>query len=119
MSSSTTPPVPSIDLLGMKISRVDRAAALELLQQFITSGEPHLVVTADASMHVIAGGDAEFLKIVNGAALVTPDSSGVLWASRRLGTPLTERVSGVEIAEALCAESARRGYGVYFYGAAP
>ncbi len=103
----------------MRVSRVSRTEALELLQQFISSGEPHLVITADASMHVIASGDPEFLRIVNGAALVTPDSTGVLWASRRLGTPLTERVSGVDIAEVLCAESARRGYGVYFYGAAP
>ena len=111
--------VPCIDLLGMRVSRVNRAQALDLLQQFIRSGEPHLIVTADASGHVIASRDPEFLRIVNGAALVTPDSTGILWAARRLGTPLEERVSGVDLAEQLCAESAPRGYGVYFYGAAP
>jgi len=115
--SSTT--VPSIDLLGMRVSRVNRAQALDLLQEFIDSGEPHLVVTADASGHVIAAGDPEFLRIVNNAALVTPDSTGILWAARRLGMPLEERVSGVDLAEQLCARSAERGYDVYFYGAAP
>lgn len=108
-----------MDLLGMRVSRVNRAEALSILQAFIDSGEPHLVVTADASGHVIASGDPEFLKIVNEADLVTPDSTGILWAAKRLGTPLEERVSGVDLAEQLCAESARRGYGVYFYGAAP
>lgn len=115
----TEPDLPTIDLLGMRVHRVNRARALEALQSFIDSGRPHLVVTADASGHVIASGDPEFLRIVNGAALVTPDSTGILWAARKLGTPLEERVSGVELAEQLCAESARRGYGVYFYGAAP
>jgi N-acetylglucosaminyldiphosphoundecaprenol N-acetyl-beta-D-mannosaminyltransferase len=115
-----TSPTPSIDLLGMRISRVDRAGALALLQEFIDSGEPHLVVTADASAHVIASGDPEFLRIVNHtASLVTPDGTGILWAARRLGLPLEERVSGVDLAEQLCAGSAERGYGVYFYGAAP
>ncbi|HEU4752731.1 MAG TPA: WecB/TagA/CpsF family glycosyltransferase [Armatimonadota bacterium] len=112
--------IPTIDLLGMKVSRVDRAEALRLLQEFIDSGEPHLVVTADASGHVIASKDPEFLRIVNErAALVTPDSTGILWAAKKLGAPLQERVSGVDLAEQLCAGSARRGYGVYFYGAAP
>lgn len=113
------PELPTIDLLGMKVHRINRAQALEALQQFIATGEPHLVVTADASGHVIASGDPEFLRIVNTAALVTPDSTGILWAAKKLGTPLQERVSGVDLAEQLCAESARKGYGVYFYGAAP
>lgn len=111
--------IPTIDLLGMQISRVTRAETLEILQEFIDGGEPHLIITADASAHVIAAGDPDYLRIVNRAALVTPDSAGVLWAARTLGTPLAERVSGVDLAEQLCAESARRGYGVYFYGAAP
>src|SRR5687768_9877437 len=103
---SSEEPAPSIDLLGMRVSRVNRRRALELLHQFIESGKPHLVVTADASGHVIASRDPEFLRIVNGAALVTPDSAGVLWAARKLGTPLEERVSGVDLAEQLCADSA-------------
>jgi N-acetylglucosaminyldiphosphoundecaprenol N-acetyl-beta-D-mannosaminyltransferase len=113
------PEIPWIDLLGMRISRLNRRQTLEFLQDFIRSGEPHLVVTADASGHVIASGDPEYLRIVNEAALVTPDSTGILWAAKRLGTPLEERVSGVDLAEQLCAGSAARGYGVYLYGAAP
>ena len=119
ISTVPEPAIPAIDLLGMKISRVNRTETLRLLQEFVSSGEPHLIITADASAHVIASSDHDYLRIVNHAALVTPDSAGVLWAARKLGTPLEERVSGVDLAEQLCAESARRGYGVYFYGAAP
>jgi N-acetylglucosaminyldiphosphoundecaprenol N-acetyl-beta-D-mannosaminyltransferase len=112
-------PIPTLDLLGMPVSRVNTARAMEILLGYIAEGVPRLIVTADASMYVIASQDPEFRAILRRADLVTPDSSGVLWAARRLGTPLEERVSGVDLAERLCAESARHGYGVYFYGAAP
>lgn len=111
--------VPSLDLLGLPVSRLDRREALAVLERFIDSGEPHLVVTADASGVAIAAQDAEFARIWRGADLVTPDSAGILWAARRAGVPLAERVSGVELAEDLCAMAARRGFGVFFYGAAP
>jgi N-acetylglucosaminyldiphosphoundecaprenol N-acetyl-beta-D-mannosaminyltransferase len=103
----------------MGVSRVDRAQTRELLQAFIRSGKPHHVVTADASMVAIAGEDPELLAIINRAALVTPDGAGLLWAAKRLGTPLIERVSGVELSEQLCADSADGGYSLFFFGAAP
>ena len=113
------PSVSWIDLLGMRVSSVTRAQALDVLLGFIRDGTPHMVVTADASGHVIASRDPEFLSIVNRADLVTPDSSGILWAARLLGHPLPERVSGVELAEELCARSARCDFSLFFYGAAP
>lgn len=108
-----------IDLLGMRVSRVDRAQTRELLQAFIRSGMPHHIVTADASMVAIAAEDPELLAIINRAALVTPDGTGIIWAAKKLGTPLIERVSGVELSEQLCADSAEGGYGLFFFGAAP
>jgi N-acetylglucosaminyldiphosphoundecaprenol N-acetyl-beta-D-mannosaminyltransferase len=89
------------------------------LEEFIRSGEPHMVVTADSSAIVIAAADEEFRRIVNSADLVTADSAGILWAARRLGCPLPERVSGVDLADQLCALCARSGHSVFLYGAAP
>lgn len=70
-------------------------------------------------MCVMAERDSELRRIVDSAELVTPDSAGILWACRRMGRPLPERVSGVEIVERLCAASAEKGYRLYFLGAAP
>lgn len=118
-AGSVAPPS-SIDLLGLRVHRITQPEALALLLRWIEEREPHLVVTADASAVEIAAEDPEFRRIVNeGAALVTPDGTGLLWAAGRLGSPLPERVSGVDLAERLCEESARRGFGVFFYGAAP
>ena len=50
---------------------------------------------------------------------MTPDGSGVLKGAALLGTPLIERVSGVEIAREMCRMSEEGGFSIYFLGAAP
>ena len=112
-------PIASIEILGLPVHTVDMAGALSAIRRFAGDGGPHHVVTADASMLVMAQDDAELRSIIANADLVTPDSIGVLWAADRIRMPLRERVSGVEIAERLCAESSDCGYRIYVLGAAP
>lgn len=112
-------PTERIQILGVPVDRVSMATTLEVLDGYVSSGQPHLIVTADASGIAQAQEDAELMEIYNSADLVTPDSVGVLWAAKRLGNPLIERVSGVDIVDRLCAASADRGYRIYFLGAAP
>lgn len=106
-------------LLDVCVHEVTMARALEAIEQFVASRKPHHVVTLDASMCVGARSDAELRYIVLNADLVTPDSAGILWAARRLGIPLTERVSGVEIVGELAARSPTAGLKLYLLGAAP
>lgn len=94
-------------------------AALDAIDRFVQDGAPHHVVTADASMLVMAQEDALLRSIIADADLVTPDSVGVLWAAGRQKKPLAERVSGVVIAERLCERSAECDYRIFFLGAAP
>jgi N-acetylglucosaminyldiphosphoundecaprenol N-acetyl-beta-D-mannosaminyltransferase len=110
-----------VRLLGLKIHRIRVADALSFIEDRIRQHEPTHVVTADASMVVLARQDPQLLAIVNGAELVTPDGSGILWASRLLGMPITERVSGVDLVARLCRLSAEagKGYRLYFLGSAP
>lgn len=109
----------SVHLLGMRVDRVDMDEALRLIERFITERTPHHIVTADASMVVTATQDAEFSRIVNASDLVTPDGAGILWASKRLGTPVRTKVSGVDLSARCCALSAEKGWRVFFFGAAP
>ncbi|MBI3909914.1 MAG: WecB/TagA/CpsF family glycosyltransferase [Armatimonadetes bacterium] len=117
--ATPVPAAPQVDLLGLRISRVNRAQTMAILRGFLADGRPHLVVTVDSSAVVIAARDPEYRAIVNAADLVTPDGAGILWAAKRLGKPLPERVSGVDLAEALCAAAACAGFSVFFYGGQP
>lgn len=107
-----------VEILGAPVDCLTMDEAMARLEAFILSKEPHLVVTADSSGLVIAQDDAEFLRILQTADLVTPDSAGVLWAARRKGVKLEARVSGVDIVGRMCALSADRGYRLYFLGSA-
>lgn len=113
-------PSDSVRLLGMRVDRVDMEGALARIARFIEEKTPpRHIVTADASMAVTASEDAEFARIVNRADLVTPDGAGILWATKRLGTPVTTKVSGVDLAARCCALSAEKSWRVFFFGAAP
>src|ERR1700733_2514711 len=54
---------------------------------------------------------------VGGCGMGLADGQSVVWASRILGSPLPERVAGIDLFLELLDEAARRGYRVYFLGA--
>ncbi|HEY3298044.1 MAG TPA: WecB/TagA/CpsF family glycosyltransferase, partial [Armatimonadota bacterium] len=109
----------SVDIFGVRVDRVNTDAALAIMEGYIRDGSPHMVVTADSSCVVMAQDDTELREIVCGADLVTPDGTGLLWAARRFGTPLDERVSGCDIVNHLCDRGAKAGYSVFLLGSAP
>lgn len=92
---------------------------LALLEMFVQEKKAHLVVTADAAGIVQAQSDREWNSIFKSADLATPDSVGVIWAAKRAGKPIGERVSGVDLVGRICQLSADKGYRIYFLGAAP
>ena len=110
----------SVPILGLRVCRVSTEQALQFVTDTVARHDaPRHVVTADASMAVIARHDADLRAIVAGADLVTPDGAGILWASRLLRTPITHKVSGVDLVGHVCRLSAERGWRVFFLGAAP
>lgn len=110
---------PPVHILDLPVHPVDMDSALATIDGFIGGRTPRHIVTADASMLVMAQEDADLREIILNADLITPDSVGIVWAARRQGSTLSGRVSGVEIVENLCALSATHGYRIYFLGAAP
>lgn len=108
-----------ISILGLPVDRIDMDGALTAIQRFLESDHCNLIITADASGLAQAQDDPEFRKLFQEADLITPDSVGVLWAAKRAGTPLKERVSGVDLVARVCEKSADTGVRIYFLGAAP
>jgi N-acetylglucosaminyldiphosphoundecaprenol N-acetyl-beta-D-mannosaminyltransferase len=108
-----------VQILDVPVDCVSMDDALALVEGYIKAGTPHLIVTADASGVVAAQKEPAFMEILRGADLVTPDSAGILWASRRAGKGIRARVSGVDLVDRICAMSADRGYRIYLLGAAP
>ena len=108
-----------LTILGISIDRVDQAQALRVIQDFIDSGQPHYIVTANAEIIYQASHDETMRQLVNGADLVTADGSGVVWASKYIGQPLTQRVTGIDLVYAICQKAQITGWRIYIIGAAP
>jgi N-acetylglucosaminyldiphosphoundecaprenol N-acetyl-beta-D-mannosaminyltransferase len=108
-----------IRLLGVSVDRLSMSEALDAIGRFIEQRTPRHIVTADASMVVIAKEDPELAAIIENADLVTPDGAGLIWASKLLKLPITNRVSGVDLVGKVCELSKSLGWRIYFLGAAP
>lgn len=106
-------------ILGVKIDQVTMDEAVAEIAAMIKQPKPHLVVTANSEMIVAANRDPLLYEIIERADLVVPDGIGVIWAGRILKQPLPERVPGVELMQAMLAESSTRGWRVFLLGAAP
>jgi N-acetylglucosaminyldiphosphoundecaprenol N-acetyl-beta-D-mannosaminyltransferase len=112
-------PLEPVEILGLPVDRLNMRQTLDRLEMFVDQRIPRLIVTADAAGIVQAQSDPEWNEIFRGADLRTPDSIGVIWAAKRQGKPISERVSGVDLVSQICQLSADKGYRIYFLGAAP
>lgn len=93
--------------------------AVAAVMQLLPGGGHHQIVTLNATMLYRAARDKDFRRLVNSAALVTPDGMGVMLVARILGTSFPEKVSGVDLAQRLCAACADDPFRVFFLGAGP
>ncbi|QQE81432.1 WecB/TagA/CpsF family glycosyltransferase [Alicyclobacillus sp. SO9] len=78
-----------------------------------------MVITAGPEFVMHAERDKQLKKMAFVADLVTPDGIGVLWAAKRIGNAKLERVTGVELGEALLQTAQTRNIPlrVYILGA--
>lgn len=105
-------------LFGFEISTEGMDRTLAAIEDSIITGRQGIVVTADSYGLVLAQEDASLAEVYRKAAILTPDSSGVVWALGRKGHRV-ERVSGVDLVDRLCALSSEKGYRIFFLGSAP
>lgn len=108
-----------IEILGCYIDEVDNKSALKKAEDLILKGVPAHVITLNAEIAYAASDDDELKDIINQADLVTPDGIGIVWAARRKGHDLKERVTGIEMVYNLCRLAQEKGYKVFMLGAAP
>ena len=80
---------------------------------------PRAVYTPNSEIVQLCIEQNEYYDLINSADLIIPDGIGVIKASRILGTPLKEKVAGIELGERTLAIAADKGYSVYFLGAKP
>jgi len=134
--------IAGVRLFSSSFSQVLKAVTILLEKK---TGEKFFLATINPEFVVAAQKDQYFRKIINRATLAVPDGVGIIWARdlvtaegwpkmrlarralsglrngfRILGGQLArERIAGTDLMVALCRLARRRGWRLFFLGAAP
>ncbi len=110
-------------ILCAPIDNLNMQEALARMEDFIRegrkTGKTHQIATVNADFVVKALSDPELRHLLQEVDMATADGMPLVWGARLLGTPLEERVAGADMVPALAELSARKGYSMFFLGAAP
>lgn len=131
-----------IDILGVKVCRINMQQAVEEIKKMLTQNKQSYFCTPNPEIILHAQKDQDYRNIINQADLQTPDGIGLLWASEYLNTKqgksriskltllakifqpnkchsvLTERVTGVELTKQICKVADQLNKKVFLLGAA-
>ncbi len=114
-----SPVAQSVQILDVPVRPLTMPQAVAECADFFASPGLKQVVTANPEMALAAARDEELRQVLESADLVVADGVGLVWAARRLGQPLPDRIPGVELAWELLSWCAAGGYPVFLLGGAP
>lgn len=108
-----------VEVLGIGFDNLSREETIESCVKLIDKHASAYMVTPNPEI-VMASWDNEGLKTAaRNADLVISDGIGVVKAAKILGTPLKERLPGIEICEAVIERISHEGKSLYLLGAKP
>ena len=111
--------ITTIKILGVPVHPYTMKGAVEKILERVSQSKKTFVVTANAEIIMMGQSDDEYMEILNNAALVLPDGAGTVWAGRKLGYEVPERVAGYDLFLNLMTEAAQKKLKVFFFGSAP
>lgn len=107
------------DILGVKYDNITLVEAVERAMRITEAHECAYAVTPNSEIVLEACKNRALSTAIEGAELVLADGIGVIYASHILGTPLKQKVNGIDFASALMARMSAAGQSVYLFGAKP
>ena len=106
-----------VDILGTPIDNMTMQETIQLIANAIDSDQRLSHTVVNAGKIVLMHKDPELKESVVTADIINADGQGVVWASRFLGQPLVERVTGIDLMDNLVDLAYRKRYKIFFFGA--
>jgi N-acetylglucosaminyldiphosphoundecaprenol N-acetyl-beta-D-mannosaminyltransferase len=104
-------------ILNTYVNALSLNETIAEVEGIIQRGIPTQHVVVNASKVNLMEADKELASIVNNCPLINADGASIVWAAKRLGVPLSERVTGIDLFLELVKLSAGKGYKIYLFGA--
>ncbi len=111
--------MPKISIRGISFDNVTMEEALLLAQNALEGQAIRTVVTPNAEIAQLSLENKDICDIINRADIILPDGAGILLAAEILGTPLKEKVAGIDFGENVIALAEKERRSVFFLGGKP
>ena len=108
-----------VDVLGLPVDALDMRATVARCLDLIERRAAAQHVVVNAAKLAEAHRNPRMAEIIESCDIVNADGQAIVWAARLLGTPLPERVAGIDLMHELMAAAAERGLSIYVLGARP
>ena len=108
-----------IDVLGVGFDDLTREDAIDMCKKLIDEHRSAYMVTPNPEIVMATWDHPALQDAICTADVVVPDGIGVVKAAKIIGTPLKERLPGIEIGEAILKYAAESGKSVFLLGAKP
>lgn len=99
------------------VNAVSMQQTIDYVEQIIAERNPIQHVVINASKINLMESDSKLAEIVNSCPLINADGASIVWAAKRLGVSLKERVTGCDLFQELVMVAAKKGYKIFLFGA--
>ncbi len=106
-----------VELFGVPVANLSLAETVDRVEELIRAGPTHQHVVINVDKVVKMAKDPALRAAILECDLINADGQPIVWAARLLGTPLKERVAGIDLFQALIERCAARGYRPFLLGA--
>ena len=108
-----------INIMGVPVDMVNYDEALARFRSFVEEEGVSLIVTPNSEIVVNAGKNEALMDAIKQAEMVIPDGIGLVYASKLLGHPLQERVTGIDFLGKALEYLAQTGKTAFLFGSKP
>lgn len=108
-----------LNVLGVQIDNVTIESATDRILEMLKATRTHAVFTPNSEIVYAAYKNPDFCNILNSADMLTPDGIGIVYASKILKKPLTERAGGYDVACRVIEKISETGDRLYLFGGKP
>lgn len=104
-------------ILNTYVDAISMDETIKEVEKIIENKIPTQHVVINASKVNLMEKDEVLRNIVNSCPLINADGASIVWAAKKLGIPLRERVTGCDLFQKLVVVAAKKGYKIYLFGA--
>lgn len=107
-----------IPLMNIEVDNLLMYEVLEEIEKLVLAKKNAYVVTPNVDHIVQIEQGGELKEVYKEADLILTDGKPLMWISKWYKTPIKEKISGSDLFPKLCEMAAKKGYTMFFLGAA-